>query len=244
MKITMQLLTLLFVGAMLASSLAACESETSPADGQSTATTTTLADEVPEVPETPATAALTPEELLRKVKSADEVMIEVKEEDVRKSYSVTYRYNAETLYIRDANAVKYYNFQQENQISSIVTQYYDLDSKLSYRQDGRSWTTEPLSETWADFGWVSELNGYVEDKQLLGKAPWKLADGKYIYTEEGIELRIGMRGYEGDLTVEINAEGNTYTITETMSGGSEWISFKKEIKITFGDMTVDLPAVN
>lgn len=232
-------LALLLAGLLLAAPLTACDSDTPPADepaDEPADATTTLTD--PE-PEAPATVPLEPAALLRKIHSADEVLIEIRESEVHEAYSVTYHYTSETTCMRDGNAVKYACVQQGDYDSDTLNRYYDLGEKLCYVEDGRSWTTEPLYQSWSDFEW--ELRGYIDEEQLLGKKPWKLVDGKYVYTEEGLELRSGMRRYEGELSIEMTAEGNTYTLTETMIGSDDWVSYTNVIKVTFADMTVELP---
>ncbi len=228
-------LALLLAGLLLTSSLTACDSDTPSADETADATTT-LAD--PE-PEAPATQPLEPAALLRKIHSTDEVLIEIRESEVHEAYSVTYHYTSEITCIRDGNAVQYTHNQQEKEQSYPLKRYYDLGEKLCYVEDGRSWMTEPLYQSWSDFEW--ELRGYIDEEQLLGKKPWKLVDGKYVYTEEGLELRSGMRRYEGELLIEMTAEGNPYTLTETMIGSGDWVSYTNVIKVTFADMTVILP---
>lgn len=230
-------LALLLAGLLLTASLTACDSDTPPADEPADATTTLA--EAP--PEAPATEPLEPAALLRKIHSADEVLIEIRESEVHEAYSVTYHYTSETICMRDGNAVQYSCVQQGDYDSDTLNRYYDLGEKLCYVEDGRSWTTEPLYQSWSDFEW--ELRGYIDEEQLLGKKPWKLVDGKYVYTEEGLELRSGMRGYEGELSIEMTAEGNTYTLTETMIGSGDWLSYTNVIKVTFADMTIELPDV-
>lgn len=233
MKRFPQCLALLLAVLLLPASFTACDSEALPADGTADAATT-LADPEPEVPES---KLLTPSQFFEVLRS-DEDMTVVEKWGSDEEETVA-------VYTRDASKAK-------RSVDSS-DRYYDLAQKREYSYIDDQWLESELTvfEAWeglVDF-WI-----WSEDDAdpLAIDGNYAKTDGRYVMTDEGIELYFAEQRKALDEFDRIYGENPMFEAYCGYEDGAHVFGYRLEsedgrfvscysVAVTVADMTVTLP---
>lgn len=185
--------------------------------------TSTTPQKDPPLPPVPQTHS--PESLYAALLVAEEASVTVIDTD---GYTVRYK--------RDGSIWKQEAYDADGEL--IDTTYYDADENLMYyryESDGIWDTYEPDPFGW-EF-WISSLNrDFFEDDR------YEKTDNGYRFSDAAVAAYCEENHFDGDFEVTVTVEGDTYTVSVSLTGDSLQSDWKPTYIITLADQTLKLPS--